>query len=641
MMGVRKIVRLISLLPTFFFSTLLYCQETLKLAPVFADHMVLQREMKVPVWGSAKPGDKVKVGFNNTESEGVADAEGNWKIFLDPMPANVIGQDLKISAAGNAPLMLHDVLVGEVWLCSGQSNMRMEMKYRDEAIAGVTDWQNEIKKANYPLIRLYNRFRKKGAAQWEVCDSNAVKLFSAVAYYFGSSIFNDLKIPIGLLHESAGGTSIQKWIPDNYFKELPWAKQYLDFSQYIPWADPGSCYKNFIEPLKGFGIRGAIWYQGESNANSDVHGYSYRYLLPLLIQSWRKEWGQGNFPFAIVQLPVWEKSNAFRFIREAELNTAKNVPNTGMVVSYDNDSQRTVLHPGTKKPIGQRLGLWAQSVVYNKSGSTFDSPLYDTHERNEKGITVYFSHVKKLKISSSEILHGFSVASADREFKPAIAMITGKNSVTISSTAVKDPVAVRYAWGENIQPGNLTDETGLPASPFRTDEWGNDTLQKALEAGEELQLIKMGSHFRADATMINEWMPAPQPARTELKNNNETVTLSTNRAGKGGIQSPYLLQVDFSKNPVIKLQNLQLETAEGWSIVLMNPSKDQFILKDNSKETGTVIINIPEIIQQINHKKNSFSMKGRNDIVLFFYANSVDRKGSLAIDGIEIVYETK
>ncbi len=393
--------------------------------------------------------------------------------------------------------------------------MRMEMIFRDAAIAGVVDWENEVKKADYPSIRFYSRFREKGASLWETCDSNSVKLFSAVAYYFGTEIFKDQQVPVGLIHQSAGGTSIQKWIPGKYFQQLPWAKQYLDFSQYVPWLEPASCYDNFISPIVGYGIRGVLWYQGESNANIEVHGYSYRYLLPLLIQSWRKEWKQENLPFAFVQLPIWDNSNAFRYIREAQLNTVKTVPNTGMITIYDKDEFRTMLHPGNKKQVGERLAVWAKSSVYGHKDIEAMGPVYQSQHKAGNAIKILFD--EDLQSSNGKELQGFMIASANNDFQPATATIAGKNTVLVSNTSITDPVAVRYAWGENIAPGNLANTQGLPASPFRTDTWGNDTLEKALLEGKELKRVNMNGHWTADAKSIGDWMPATQPAKTDLK----------------------------------------------------------------------------------------------------------------------------
>lgn len=616
--------------------TFCICQAQLKLAQVFADHMVLQRQKKVPVWGTAKAGDKVTVSYNSNSAVAIADASGSWLAYLHPMEAQAEGKDMTVTAGGQH-VVLHDVLVGEVWLCSGQSNMRMELMFRDAAIPGVVDWENEVKKANYPLIRFYNRFRGKGASLWEACDSNSVKLFSAVAYYFGAEIYKELNVPIGLIHQSAGGTSIQKWIPERYFEQLPWSKQYLDFSQYVPWLEPASCYNNFIAPLAGYGIRGVLWYQGESNANFNVHGYSYRYLLPLLITSWRKEWKQDDLPFAFVQLPLFNNSNAFRYIREAQLNTLKTIPNTGMVTSYDEDEFRTMLHPRNKKHVGERLAIWARSTVYGRKELEAMGPVYQSYEKTGNVIKVQFN--RDIQSGDGKELKGFMIAGANKEFQPAVAVITGKNAVSVSNTSVTAPLAVRYTWGENIDPGNLTGTTGLPASPFRTDDWGNDTLETALQKGQELHLVKMTDHWSADAKAINDWMPATQPARTDLKNN--TVILSTNRNGRGGVQSPFLMSVDLSRHPVIKLNNLKLESAQGWSLMLMTPGKEQYIIKDMSAESGNVVVDVVNGIQQNKQKKTgSINLQGTNDIVLLFYAVSDQRRGVLSLDSIELEYKS-
>lgn len=457
----------------------------LKFDAIFSDHMVLQRGMKVPVWGTSNPGDRVTINFGGIAVVATADKDGSWKEYLPPMQANSRGRELVIEADVNQKQIIKDVLVGDVWLCSGQSNMQMAMQYRQKGMPGVVNWQNEIKKASYPLIRLYNHFRQKGASVWQICDTGSVRLFSAVAYYFGVEIFRDQNVPIGLINQSIGGTSIQKWIPEKAFAELPWAAQYIGSTKVSQWGKYSVCYNKLIAPFVGFGIKGVIWYQGESNSSTSHQAYSYRYLLPLLINSWRKAWGQGDIPFVFVQLPIWQHSKSHRYIREGQLLTLKSVDATGMITTGDKSDYSKMLHPPDKKHIGERLAVWALVNVYKRKAAAATGPIYKAFKITGNKIEIQFSECGSGLRSDGRTLTNFAIAGRDSTFLPAKAEITGKNVVSVYSDAVKNPVAVRFCWGENIPVCNLFNSRQLPASPFRTDTWGDKALEDIILNGME------------------------------------------------------------------------------------------------------------------------------------------------------------
>jgi sialate O-acetylesterase len=475
-------LKLVFLFLLYFGSATIHAQ--LQPAPVFSDNMVLQRGMEVPVWGVADEDKTVTVRFHGHEVSAIADSLGNWKVLLPAMEAYNHGGIMEISAEGEEPVILSNVLIGEVWLCSGQSNMRYSIS---EIYPGFIDWPSLMSEADCARIRFYNRYRREGADPWEICDTNSLKNFSAAAWYFGREIQAALDVPVGLIHQSVGGSSIQKWMPSECFRELSWTRQYIQHSPLTQWEEPSKFYDVLIAPIEGFGIRGAIWYQGEANGKLDIHGYSYRYLLPELIKGWREKWGQGEFPFCFVQLPLWTRSQAWRYVRESQLLTLKSLPNTGMAVIYDADEHVTSLHPPEKEIVGERLSIWALGEVYGQPAGTVPGPLYRTFERSDNQIILYFDRVGEgLAASDQDQLVGFTIASQNRIFLPAEASISGKNSVIVYHPEISDPAAVRYTWGEDIVPGNLLNDSGLPASPFRTDTWGDTELLKSLLYGEEL-----------------------------------------------------------------------------------------------------------------------------------------------------------
>ncbi len=491
-----------------------------RLPDVIGNSMVLQQKQKVPIWGFAEVGETVKVSFGKQKLTVVTDEKGKWRVDLKPLKADFKPQILTIE--GKNKIELEDILVGEVWLVSGQSNMQRLLR---ETANG-----NEVQsKANYPNIRLFNAsrevaFKKKQGklGEWQPTTPESVKEFSAAGFYFGVEMERELKVPIGLINSSYGGSQAEAWTPVSYLTANPdlkatvertkiWDEERprvkIEYAAAIakwreesdkqkaagakPSPSPGvpdalrdyrvasSIYDGMIEPLMPFAIKGAIWYQGESN---EARAEQYNILLPVMIKSWRENWGEGNFPFGIVQLPNYRKPNgepedaAWSFIREAQRKTTVNDANAGLIVTID-IGEANDIHPKNKLDVGKRMATWALKNVYGRKIS--DSPEFQKMEIKADKIILTFADVGiGLKIKDGDKLDEFAIAGADKKFVWANAKIVGKNKVEVSSPDVKNPQAVRYAFNSNPRHPNLTNDSGLPASPFRTDNWLDPTSGK-------------------------------------------------------------------------------------------------------------------------------------------------------------------
>lgn len=487
-----------------------------KLPAVFGDHMVLQRGAAVPVWGWAEASEKVTVTLCDQSKSATADNDGKWSVKLGAVEA---GGPYTLKVEGNNKLELSDVLVGEVWLCSGQSNMAMSVR-------GCNNYEAEQAAAKLPKIRMMTVSRTAAETPqtdckgtWAVCSPETVGAFSAAAYFFGRELHKQLGVPVGLINSSWGGTPVQAWTciedqqAEGKLKDLldGWKKQVDGYDpqkaqaayekQLAAWQErakkakadgkrpprgprkasdprlsphrPANLYNGMIAPLAPYAIRGGIWYQGESNAgryNSSLYGMQ----LAMMIGNWRRLWGQGDFPFEWVQLPNFQapqkepvETNGWVIVQEEMLKTLK-VPNTGMAVTIDIGDAKNI-HPKNKQDVGKRLALWALAKTYGKDVVAC-GPLYKSMARRGDEIVVKFDYAAGgLAAKDGGKLKGFAVAGADKQFVWADAKIAGE-TVVVSCPKVKDPVAVRYAWAPNPA-CNLYNKADLPASPFRTDDW--------------------------------------------------------------------------------------------------------------------------------------------------------------------------
>lgn len=460
----------------------------LRLHALFSDGAVLQAGMMVPIWGTAEPGEEVAVEFEGQKKTVAADGEGRWRVRLDLLSPGG-PYELMVSAGGRS-VVVRNILVGEVWLASGQSNM--EWPVRSSA-----DAEEEIRRARHPKIRLFTVPRRASdaperdvAGTWKECSPESVAGFSAVAYFFGRELHEALGVPVGLIHASWGGTPAEVWTRRQVFDEVPELRGCVEEdarrraahekaaekarAEGKPAPRPplplASLYNGMIAPLVPYGIRGVIWYQGESNAS---RAGLYRALFPALIRNWRKDWGQGDFPFLFVQLANFmarkpdPSESAWAELREAQLRTLAEVPRTAMAVAIDLGEEKDI-HPRNKQDVGKRLARAALGTVYDRD-IVFSGPLYDGMKVEGDRIRISFKHVGGGLVARGGKLLGFAVAGEDRKFAWAEAEIDGETVVVRHPSGAK-PVAVRYAWADNPE-ATLYNKEGLPASPFRTDDW--------------------------------------------------------------------------------------------------------------------------------------------------------------------------
>ena len=415
-------------------------------AKIFGDHMVLQRDEPVPIWGKAAAGEEVKVHFLKQTKTTKADAKGEWKVVLDPLTA---GGPHELSVVGANKVVFADVLVGEVWVCSGQSNMQWSMKQLDKDGTKVADSAN-------PMLRL-----NQGA--WQPCDPKSAIGFSATGYYFGKDLQKALGVPVGLINRSVGGTSARLWTSKAIVESDPSLKPYVE-DIIKGKANVGGLYTGLIRPLIPYAIRGVIWYQGESDASRPEE---YAPLFKAMIRSWRSDWGQGDFPFLFVHLgaigpaPKTPDQVGWGPIREAQ-SAALALPRTAVAAFHDSEAN---LHPRDKDLIGRRLALVARERVYGEkivsSGPTFDTLKIE----GDKAI-VRFKNVGGGLVAKGDIVRGFALAGEDAKYVWADAKIVG-DTVVLSSRDISRPVSVRYAFASNPQ-ATLYNREGLPALPFRT-----------------------------------------------------------------------------------------------------------------------------------------------------------------------------
>lgn len=436
-------------------------------ASIFTDNAVLQRGISVPVWGTANDGEKVTVRFQKQEVSTTA-KDGKWMVRLAPL-----------KAGGPFTLKINDIefkniLVGEVWICSGQSNMAW-------TVNNTTTGPVDIARSENPDIRLFTVPLKASytpltniESQWVTCEPATTKTFSAVGYYFGRALQKALDVPVGLINTSWGGTFAEAWTSLEGFKAMPEFASWVadEYTQKADGPNHASVlYNAMINPLVPYAFRGAIWYQGESNAG---RAFTYRTLFPGMIKSWRDAWGQGDFPFLFVQLAPYMKiedapqDSAWAELREAQLLTLKASPKTGMAVITDVGNPNDI-HPRDKEPVGARLALAARKIAYGQD-IVDAGPIYKGMKTRGSSITLYFDNVGSGLVAKDGKLTGFAIAGADQKFVWADARIVDDNKVLVSAPSVVNPVAVRYGWA-NCPVVNLWNKDGLPASPFRTDDF--------------------------------------------------------------------------------------------------------------------------------------------------------------------------
>jgi sialate O-acetylesterase len=479
-----------------------------RLAALFSDHMVLQRDKPVPVWGWAEPGTDLTVSFAGQTVSAKADQAGRWKASLAPLPASADPRELTIRAGTKVVTSVKDVLVGEVWLGSGQSNMAM-------TVNRCADFPKEQQSANFPLIRM---FREESPASekpcdnakgtWAVCSPQTVGGFSGTLYFFGRELHRELKVPVGLINSSVGGTPIESWVAAEAQLAMPElkpvaeakakadatfdpAKAKLNHEKALAkWkADsdkakaagqpaprkpidpveararrggPGGLFNGKINPLIPYALRGVTWYQGEANTGAAEADF-YQHYLKALIADWRSRWAD-ELPFAWVQLPNFNRDGeGWPLVREGMKRTLA-LPRTGMAITIDIGDPKDI-HPANKQDVGKRLALWALATVYGRKVESFCGPIPTGHGINGSAVSVSFHHADGGLVAKGGDLVEFELAGTDGVWKPAKAVIVGQ-TVQVSSPEVAMPVGVRYGWSSNPA-CRLFNGAGLPASPFR------------------------------------------------------------------------------------------------------------------------------------------------------------------------------
>tara|TARA_B100000767_G_scaffold274575_1_gene308038 strand:- start:3508 stop:4947 length:1440 start_codon:yes stop_codon:yes gene_type:complete len=465
-----------------FFIFLINLNGQIKVSPLFSDDMILQRSSMVAVWGSSKANEKVSVfsSWNNKEVTTQSDDNGNWMVDVST-PGAGGPYEIKISSKKNV-LKLSNVLIGEVWIASGQSNMQMSLYGGGrEPVFGSIDLIAQAKNSN---IRLFTVERSSSESpkkdlngKWLVSSPSNTSKFSAVAYSFANYLNKVLDIPIGIIHTSWGGSPAEAWtdkktLSDN-FEKSEIRNNHKDKAIH---HNPSGLFNAMINPLIPFKIRGAIWYQGESNVG---RANNYTKLMNNMINGWRSQWNQGPFPFYFVQIApngAGGKTNNSNqaYLREAQLLTMLQTENTGMAVTLDIGSEYTV-HPPEKILVGKRLAYWALAKDYNLGGISFSGPVYKSLDIKGDKVIVNFDYAQNGITSYNKPIVGFEIAGSNKVFYKANAKVirgygSNRSKLEVSSDSVENPVAVRYGW-KNYLKGNLYNSQGLPASSFRSDDW--------------------------------------------------------------------------------------------------------------------------------------------------------------------------
>ena len=453
-----------------------HTNAAIKLPSLIGNNMVLQQNTGINVWGWADAGEKVTIhaSWLTDSTSAITTSEGSWKTTIKTPKAG--GPYTMILSGRDYSIMLENIMIGEVWVCSGQSNMEFTMR-------GLGGWKvykpeikNDVASGQYTNVRLFTVQRDTSAVpldgckgNWKIADTNTVNDFSATAWFYGSYLSQQLGVPVGLISSAWGGTPAEVWTPAESIKAEPDLGFYLKWPNLNPWGPgiPGVLYNAMIHPLLNYKIKGAIWYQGESNV---LDARLYPSLMNTMITSWRKAWNVGEFPFYFVQIApfTYDKPYSGALMREAQLKCLT-IPNTGMAATMDIAGDINDIHPKNKLDVGKRLALWALKKTYGMPQVTFSGPLYMGMRISGRNIILNFNYTDAgLKIARTA-KNNFAISGADHVFYPATVKIQG-TSLLVSSSKVKQPQAVRYAF-TNSSEASLFNGAGLPASSFRTDNW--------------------------------------------------------------------------------------------------------------------------------------------------------------------------
>ncbi|MGZ8558679.1 MAG: sialate O-acetylesterase [Chitinophagaceae bacterium] len=448
----------------------------IRLPSVIASNMVLQQQSDVALWGWADPGEKIVIStsWNNTVDSLITTGDANWKIKIN---TPVAGGPYTITLKGNSTIVLDNIMIGEVWVCSGQSNMEWSSNQNLQQII------DEMPNSNNNNIRLFHIPKSTSAhpqdnlqGEWQVCSPGSLKGFSAVGYFFGKKLQHDLNVPVGIINASWGGTPAEVWTPAEEVHDDSVLKRAATLQNKSPWwpVSPGLTYNAMIFPLTNFTIAGAIWYQGESNTGTFA---SYNKLFTTMIGSWRKAW-QKDIPFYYVQIAPFQyaNKNIGALLQEQQTKTLS-YPNTGMVVITDLVDNIKDIHPKNKIDVANRLANLALAETYKQNLSGYKSPLFKNIEINKNKALLFFDNAPDgFMTKDGSKATEFYIAGEDKNFLPADVKIE-KDRIIVSNKQIKNPVAVRFAFS-NTAMANLFSKEGLPVTPFRTDNWEMDTSKE-------------------------------------------------------------------------------------------------------------------------------------------------------------------
>lgn len=457
--------------------------QQFKVADIFSDHMVLQQRSATPVWGTAPAGTSIRLttSWNNKTWQGIADSKGRWKIRVE---TPVAGGPYTITIKGISTIVLKDVLIGEVWLASGQSNMSMQLKgYSSQPVLGATEAilgsrGKNIRFINIPIMAAYQPLETIDA-KWETASPQTTAECIAVGWFFADFLLRNLDVPVGIINASYGGSNVEAWMTPEACTAFNDIEVPPTSDETSPWINnvPTVLYNGMLNPVVGYGIKGVIWYQGESNIFNVPR---YAPSVAAMVHSWRNKWGCGEFPFYYAQIapydykawnfftPQWPEISAY--LRESQTRCLDLISNSGMAVLMDLGDPEYI-HPPRKKEVGERLGMLALAKTYGITGFEFESPLYDRMETEGNKAVIYFKHLYNGLTSYGKPLELFEIAGENKVFHKAEAYINEeKSAVVVSCRFVSEPKAVRYAF-KDYTVGDLFGVCGLPVPSFRTDNW--------------------------------------------------------------------------------------------------------------------------------------------------------------------------
>ena len=454
----------------------LLVQAQIKVASILGDNMVLQRNSEVKLWGKSKPNDNltIKVGWNKLTLKTVSNADGKWLVKVKT--SEVGGPYIITIASGKEKLTLNNILLGEVWLCSGQSNMEMPLKgFGDQPVLGVNDALVDAENDN---IRLFTV--KKSASDtpqdtcsgmWDVANAKSVGQFSAVGYFYARELQRKLNVPVGMICSSWGGTRIESWMSSQAINNFPISKAKTPIKKEGDPSQPSRLFNGMIHPILNFTIKGAIWYQGETNR---FNANEYTDLMTAMVNNWRTDFGLEQFPFYFVQIAPYSYGDnnglISAYLREAQMKASLKIPNSGMVSTVDIGEEKSI-HPSEKLTVAKRLTYWALSETYNKKGIAFQNPLYKMAVAQDSMMVITFDNAENGLTSYGKELSNFEIAGDNKVFYPAKASIV-KKQLQVGCSEVKKPIAVRYGFCNYPQgKGFLYNTAGLPIPPFRSDDW--------------------------------------------------------------------------------------------------------------------------------------------------------------------------